>query len=847
MAARGRAAAAMAERRLPSLDEFAGQSWSAWVERAGPPAEPGSGSELDESGKSGSKKLDAMTLIKEDMDIFGHCPAHDEFYLVVCNHCSQVVKPQAFQKHCERRHGPLSKLYARAAACHVAVNGTPATAKALREKPPGARGRAQPLPERPDKDNLCLFVPVVNLEKIPSIPKPEGHGIKVPPKAVPTGSKESPGKPAAVPKEPPAPPGLGGDSAMPADGPGCKPESAPAPGQKDAGAPKPPPRPHKKLARKECDLNRQCGVLNPGTNQICTRLLTCKIHSVHQRREVRGRAKDFDVLVAELKASSRKGEPPKDRSPPGKDPLPPPPQQDPSSLPQPLAGPPSTSPCRAKPPHTHCPLPRARLPSDSDPEDVPAASGEGGTGVGVFPFPPPKGGNRVSSEESEEEGGEEPPRHPTRPPRPQAFCTFGSRLVSPGCYVFNRRLDRFCSALGSMLERHLSTHMWRKIPPAAEPPLHTPPPPPNPITPPCGPTASTPSPPSRTSAAAVAPPGTREGRAPASLNYTVGSPHAAAACSQPECAGGGSQSITSPLPANTPSPSFSKLPSTKASKSPRAREAAGTDPDTRKRKPPLAAGGPPYKRTCSGDGVKGKNPGCRGSPPLPGKTQPTPLACPSSSSAAVLNGATRVKRLAPPDCRAPPGATAADPRGSPLHGAGVSPLPPPRCISEDEVKKRKNAATYCRPVKPKPAPPPPPPGSAPADSGGSVRRKKPGTPPGFEEKRSALKGWRGATVPPRPPHPAGGPRFGDDPFSTPKPGGDEGENTFIVAKASAGRLPARGGHAARGGHTRGTRPAGLGAVTVVLWRAVGLVPPPPVPMGPPPPCPSCPALPVWRR
>lgn len=44
---------------------------------------------------------------------------------------------------------------------------------------------------------------------------------------------------------------------------------------------------------------------------------------------------------------------------------------------------------------------------------------------------------------------------------PPQFCTFGSRLVSPGCYVFNRRLDRFCSALGSMLERHLSSHMWR--------------------------------------------------------------------------------------------------------------------------------------------------------------------------------------------------------------------------------------------------------------------------------------------------------------------------------------------------------------------------------------------------
>lgn len=72
---------------------------------------------------------------------------------------------------------------------------------------------------------------------------------------------------------------------------------------------------------------------------------------------MQGRAKDFDVLVAELKASSRKGESPKERSPPGKEPLPPS-QQDPSSLPQPPAGPPSTSPCRAKPPHSHCPLPR---------------------------------------------------------------------------------------------------------------------------------------------------------------------------------------------------------------------------------------------------------------------------------------------------------------------------------------------------------------------------------------------------------------------------------------------------------------------------------------------------------
>lgn len=44
------------------------------------------------------------------MHIFGHCPAHDEICLVVCSHCGQVVKPQAFEKHCERRHGPLTKM-----------------------------------------------------------------------------------------------------------------------------------------------------------------------------------------------------------------------------------------------------------------------------------------------------------------------------------------------------------------------------------------------------------------------------------------------------------------------------------------------------------------------------------------------------------------------------------------------------------------------------------------------------------------------------------------------------------------------------------------------------------------
>lgn len=62
-----------------------------------------------------------------DMSIFGHYPGHDDFYLVVCSHCGQVVKPQAFEKHCERRHGSVGKLYAH-----------------LRSTPPSAQQRTHP-------------------------------------------------------------------------------------------------------------------------------------------------------------------------------------------------------------------------------------------------------------------------------------------------------------------------------------------------------------------------------------------------------------------------------------------------------------------------------------------------------------------------------------------------------------------------------------------------------------------------------------------------------------------------------------------------------------------------------
>lgn len=82
---------------------------------------------------------------------------------------------------------------------------------------------------------------------------------------------------------------------------------------------------------------------------------------MHQRREVPGRAKDFDVLVAELKANSRKGESPKEKSPGRKEPVLERPSQEPPAAVQGVAAvatPNNTFSPRSKQTYAYCALPR---------------------------------------------------------------------------------------------------------------------------------------------------------------------------------------------------------------------------------------------------------------------------------------------------------------------------------------------------------------------------------------------------------------------------------------------------------------------------------------------------------
>ncbi|KAJ8387693.1 hypothetical protein AAFF_G00151240 [Aldrovandia affinis] len=63
------------DRKVPSPDTFQCKPWSTYTDAT-------------------------VSHCSDNMHLFGQYPAHDDFCLVVCNICNQVVKPQGFQTHC---------------------------------------------------------------------------------------------------------------------------------------------------------------------------------------------------------------------------------------------------------------------------------------------------------------------------------------------------------------------------------------------------------------------------------------------------------------------------------------------------------------------------------------------------------------------------------------------------------------------------------------------------------------------------------------------------------------------------------------------------------------------------
>ncbi|XP_026163171.1 ataxin-7-like protein 2a isoform X2 [Mastacembelus armatus] len=483
MAVRERAVKVMAalDRRVPSLDDFVGQSWTAWTEWAGVTA--ADGPDVDDCSKNGKKAAETMSLSKEDMSIFGLYPGHDDFYLVVCSHCGQVVKPQAFEKHCERRHGPLAKLYARLRSPNTALqqrshhshfpsHGTNAASASswegrgqsvgqLRAAPPSPSTLPQYRHSKNSKDGIRMLSMIIKNQQTADLcsfrhsplDKTSSHSshaessvFKQPPMSSPPPSLRDPPWPHGV--TPPGRPSPSDKSPVQSQRKDSCLTSA-VPGHRI-------PRPYNKVASKrECDLDKHCGVLDPDRKKICTRLLTCNIHSIHQRRKVVGRSKNFDQLVAELKTRVREkgAQSLEGSSSTGRSPSP--------EAPREQAGAP------------HCRRPLASLPafsrstavSECTPEEDRQRQDEGSLCA-----PSPLVHGRISSDESETEGPEEPAELPfsAAHPRPLAVCSFGSQALGHGIYTFDRRLHHLRSALSSMLEQHISAHLWKKIPQATE-------------------------------------------------------------------------------------------------------------------------------------------------------------------------------------------------------------------------------------------------------------------------------------------------------------------------------------------------------------------------------------------
>ncbi|XP_020140266.2 ataxin-7 [Microcebus murinus] len=507
----GPGAAAMAtaaERRpLPSPDALLGQPWNLWVEAAKLPGKDGS--ELDESLKESGKSREVTGLCREDMPIFGFCPAHDDFYLVVCNDCNQVVKPQAFQSHYERRHSSSSKPSLAVPPTSVfsffpslskskggsasgsnrsssggvlsTSSSTSKLSKSPKEKPP-LRGNTRPMHpiQQSRAPHSRIMTPSVKVEKIH--PKVDGAPLK---------SAVGPPCPATVSSS--VKPGL--------NCPSIPKPTLPSPGQilNGKGLPAPPALEkksedssnnrkflNKRLSEREFDPDIHCGVIDLDTKKPCTRSLTCKTHSLTQRRAVQGRRKRFDVLLAEHKNKTREKElirhlDSQQLPQPLRDPHPAPPR--PSQEPHP--NPHGVTPAESKPfiaskpkPHTPslprppgCPAPQG----GSAPVDPPP--------VHESPHPPlpaTEPASRLSSEEGEGDDKEESVEkldchYSGHHPQPASFCTFGSRQIGRGYYVFDSRWNRLRCALNLMVEKHLNAQLWKKIPPmpSTAPPVST--------------------------------------------------------------------------------------------------------------------------------------------------------------------------------------------------------------------------------------------------------------------------------------------------------------------------------------------------------------------------------------
>nr|XP_023475900.1 ataxin-7 isoform X3 [Equus caballus] len=457
------AMATVGERRpLPSPEAMLGQSWNLWVEASKLPGKDGT--ELDESFKEFGKNREVMGLCREERR---HSSSSKP---------SLTVPPTSvfsFFPSLSKSKGGSGSGSSRSSSGGV-LSASSLSSKLLKSPKEKLQLRGNTRPMHPIQQSRVphgrIMTPSVKVEKIH--PKMDGTLLK---------SAVGPTCPATVSSS--VKPGL--------NCPSIPKPPLPSPGQilNGKGLPAPPTLEkksednssnrkflNKRLSEREFDPDIHCGVIDLDTKKPCTRSLTCKTHSLIQRRAVQGRRKRFDVLLAEHKNKTREKESIRHLD-----------SQQPT---QPLRDPHPTPPRTSQEPHQNshgvipseskpfvASKPKPHTPSLPRPPGCPAQQG------GSAPIDPPpvhesphpplpatEPASRLSSEEGEGDDKEESVEkldchYSGHHPQPASFCTFGSRQIGRGYYVFDSRWNRLRCALNLMVEKHLNAQLWKKIPP----------------------------------------------------------------------------------------------------------------------------------------------------------------------------------------------------------------------------------------------------------------------------------------------------------------------------------------------------------------------------------------------
>ncbi|XP_077438630.1 ataxin-7-like protein 2 isoform X2 [Vanacampus margaritifer] len=252
---------AAVEGRCLNLEDFIGLNWNCWVD--GVNILTSDETCAQGGSKYGRSSRESVSLWKEDMHIYGECPSRDDFYLVVCGHCSQVVKPQAFERHCERRHGLPPK--------------TCGQGRHLAPQPRPRRGC--PANDGHYPDVILRSHHIHDLKPVKTQKKDRSLSSAVNPPALPLQSAFTL---------------LSGGPPAQSLGLGCPSSSTNSPAAKRSSRSPTPPLQGPITQKQECDLKNQSCAPDPGKKPPCKRIYNTKVVSVAVKWRAAGQ--DLDAL-----------------------------------------------------------------------------------------------------------------------------------------------------------------------------------------------------------------------------------------------------------------------------------------------------------------------------------------------------------------------------------------------------------------------------------------------------------------------------------------------------------------------------------------------------------------------